>query len=107
MRELLSQAVALLTETWGTTTLVPLDMCACMALVQLPDGIGQDTPATSADAKYIQDLLHHHHSIECPVKCIQGVLYVRISAMMYNTIDDYRKLADSVSSMRGSQKHTL
>jgi hypothetical protein len=26
---------------------------------------------SSADAKYVQDVLHHHHRVECPVKCIQ------------------------------------
>lgn len=71
-----------------------------MALVELPPGClaasrGQATDsrssqakqgaeaaaATSADAKFVQDMLHHNHAVESPVKCIGGRLYVRISGM--------------------------
>ena len=82
--------------------LVPLDMCGGgMALVQLPPGCvaaaraadaassddeTADIPAgkgtaSSADAKWVQDSLHYKHLIECPVKCIAGLLYVRISGV--------------------------
>ena len=44
----------------------------------------------------LQDLLHHSHAIECPVKCIQGRLYVRISAAIYNTLQDYVRLQEAV-----------
>ena len=63
-----------------------------MALVELPPGAvaaaraaggvsdaSAAGPVTSADAKWVQDLLHYCHAIECPVKCIAGRLYVRIS----------------------------
>lgn len=71
-----------------------------MALVQLPPGClaacraaagdgctlgsaggggASPTIATSADAKYVQDVLHHRHAVECPIKCIAGHLYARIS----------------------------
>jgi hypothetical protein len=48
-----------------------------------PDGQPSCTAApaaaTSADAKFVQDSLHYVHAVECPVKCICGRLYVRIS----------------------------
>jgi selenocysteine lyase/cysteine desulfurase len=47
-------------------------------------------------------MLHFQHRIECPVKCIQGALYVRISAAIYNTINDYQRLADAVMSMKAA-----
>ena len=87
----------------GAGTLVPLAMCGAMALVELPSAClaaaraagsksgtaagseaaaaGGPGPgsATSADAKCVQDSLHYRHQIECPVKCIAGRLYARIS----------------------------
>lgn len=82
-------------------------MCGAMALVELPLGCaaaaqraegssagaaaaaaatagsgspeGGSSRATSADAKWLQDTLHYQHRIECPVKCVGGRLYVRIS----------------------------
>lgn len=89
-----------------TGTLVPLSMCGAMALVELPlscvaaaqkagaSGTASTPPppppaaggstdgssaATSADAKWVQDTLHYQHRIECPVKCVGGRLYMRIS----------------------------
>jgi selenocysteine lyase/cysteine desulfurase len=46
-----------------------------------------------------QDILHHQFCIECPVKCIQGVLYVRVSAQIYNELEDYRKLGMAVQDI--------
>lgn len=51
-----------------------------------------------------QDLLHHHHAVECPVKCVQGVLYVRVSAHVYNTRRDYEVLAQAVLAVRESMQ---
>lgn len=73
-----------------------------MRLVQLPmartlcGGVVIDASepnATSTDAKRVQDALHHLHHIEVPVKCVDDRLYVRISAHVYNCIEDYERLA--------------
>ena len=37
---------------------------------------------------------------QVPVKCISSQLYVRISAHVYNTLEDYQKLADAVLKIR-------
>jgi selenocysteine lyase/cysteine desulfurase len=34
-----------------------------------------------------------------PVKTVQGCLYVRISAAIYNRLDDYEQLAAAVQAM--------
>jgi hypothetical protein len=179
MGQLLEQAVALLTEAWGSSTLAPLAMCGTMACVQLPAALAAGSSgrgsADSADAKYVQvgaggmagwfvhallymdaplpawdyanaassfhllhhaayachqasaaaslmpaplwtlltllcpampcppptsqDLLHYKHKVECPVKCLAGRLYVRISAAPYNVIQDYQVLADAVGKI--------
>jgi selenocysteine lyase/cysteine desulfurase len=45
-----------------------------------------------------QEILHHEHAIEVPVKCLEGRLYVRVSAHIYNTIDQYQHLARVIRS---------
>lgn len=37
--------------------------------------------------------------VEAPIKEFAGVTYVRISVHVYNTLDDYQKLADGVMSL--------
>ena len=83
-------------------TLVPLEMHApMMALVRLPDRIsGGDKgtssavmgPKTSTDAKRVQDFLYSHN-VEVPIKCVCGVLYARVSCHVYNTADEFERLA--------------
>lgn len=48
----------------------------------------------------MQDTLHICHHIEVPIKTIQGTLYVRISAHIYNTVKEYEQLADAVQQMQ-------
>ena len=85
-------------------TLVPLGMHApMMALVRLPvkiSGGGNDnnpssatttTRKTSTHAKKVQDFLYSQN-VEVPVKCIRGVLYVRISCHVYNTVEEFETL---------------
>lgn len=98
-------------------------MCALMALVRIPDAVSVAGAATSPDGVdlqvrrggvgwvcasartllfvcvcgvCVQNTLHYSARIECPVKCINRTLYVRISCMIYNTRADYERLADAV-----------
>ena len=48
----------------------------------------------------IQDKLHFDYSIEVPIKKIQNRLYVRISAHIYNTRQDYEHLARVMLKIR-------
>jgi selenocysteine lyase/cysteine desulfurase len=43
-------------------------------------------------AKFLQDVLHFDFGIEVPIKDVGGRLYVRLSAMVYNTPADYETL---------------
>jgi isopenicillin-N epimerase len=128
MSATLAGGVAALLARWRTHTLVPLAMCSNMALVRLPVDTppgaasascaapaaladvaallarhppAADGPATSADAKEWQDWLHFEARVEVPVKCIQGCLYVRISAHVYNVAADYDTLANAVARALG------
>lgn len=99
-RDLLAIAVDLLVGAWGTGTPVPIGCHSHMALVRVPDGAvhpsGRDGKATSAHAKHLQDSLHEGCKVECPVKCLGGQLFVRISAAVYNCPADYSRLAEAV-----------
>lgn len=96
---LLHQAVDLLRSRWDASLVAPMEMHRTMALVSVPDGVvasGKPTEASSTDAKILQDTLHYRYMIEVPVKCVQGRLYVRLSAHLYNQLSDYERLADAM-----------
>ena len=100
-QRLLAEAVQILGEAWETGPLIVPAPNNNMALVRLPE-LGavpghEDGPVTG---KLVQDALHFAHNVECPVKTLQGNLYVRISAAAYNTLEDYVHLANAVGAMR-------
>eukprot|EP00934_Nitzschia_sp_Nitz4_P004507 Nitzschia sp. Nitz4//scaffold86_size83305//69354//70676//NITZ4_005272-RA/size83305-processed-gene-0.12-mRNA-1//1//CDS//3329559280//4497//frame0 len=99
LKSKLNEAVAVLGQAWhnrhDAVTLAPLSVHApMMALVLLPQELQHPmASATSTDAKCIQDYLFDH-AIEVPIKCINGTLYVRISAHVYNEHSEYIRLAE-------------
>jgi selenocysteine lyase/cysteine desulfurase len=98
----LKQAVQLLSKRWHgatsdeeieSTLLAPWQVHApMMVLLRLPDSV-QSSPSTSVDAKAIQDFLYDNF-IEVPIKCVLGVLYVRLSCHVYNELHEYERLGD-------------
>ena len=113
MKNTLDGAVSLLGDMFGhskkETTLVPLSLHApMMTLVRLPDSLQKPGPegATSTDAKMIQDYLYTHF-IEVPIKCVNGVLYVRLSCHVYNKLEEYDRLGQILLSLGtgGEGKH--
>jgi isopenicillin-N epimerase len=123
-RQLLRDAVALLLAEFGqgTTTHVPAELYSHMACVELPASClppGAIRPdgsyaCTSVHSKMLQDALHYAFRIECPVKTLPGPTgagaprsYLRISAMVYNDLDDFRTLARAVARIRWSEDGVL
>ncbi|KAF1790727.1 Kelch-type beta propeller [Phytophthora cactorum] len=111
MHSLAQEAAKLLYSRWempghlARERQVPQHKRHAMRLVQLPTsrrlcgGVvvdGKDPKATSTDAKRVQDSLHYRHNIEVPVKCVDGRLYVRLSAHVYNCLEHFEKLAASL-----------
>jgi selenocysteine lyase/cysteine desulfurase len=108
-RTLLREGCALLCARWGTGTHAPWDFYSHMACVQLParalppgsvDERGVFS-CTSTHGKMIQDALHFGFSVEVPAKTLSAPegdtrTYVRVSAMVYNGIEDFTALADAV-----------
>ncbi|ETL35532.1 hypothetical protein L916_12346 [Phytophthora nicotianae] len=108
MHSLAQEAAELLYSRWempdhlARERQVPQHKRHAMRIVQLPTsrklcgGVivdGKDPKANSTDAKRVQDGLHSIHNIEVPVKCVDNRLYVRLSAHVYNCLEDFEKLA--------------
>ena len=108
--ELCRWARRMLTTTWSTHTLCTWDgqagrtdaataaqaeMYASMATVAI--GFGDGVAGLN---EWLQDALHNEWKIECPVKSIEGKLYVRISCHVYNRPADYVHLSYAVLSIR-------
>nr|CAB3236607.1 hercynylcysteine sulfoxide lyase-like [Phallusia mammillata] len=96
---LLVDAVQLLTTAWKSSTLAPLDMHSSMCCVALPSRFYKSHEVKYEDAELVQNRLFHEHKIEVPVKCVQGVLYVRISVHIHNELSDYQRLSDAVLAL--------
>lgn len=98
----LEEAVRILSTRWHGTEDVDHSLLGAnlsfhspmMALIRLPNSVqSSSSTMTSEDAKAIQDFLYDNY-IEVPIKCIGGVLYVRISCHIYNELYEYERLAN-------------
>ncbi|BFZ25298.1 hypothetical protein BsWGS_28337 [Bradybaena similaris] len=100
MRETAREGARLLADSWQTQLAAPADMFGSMVLVELPADIQSMFSTISYDAaEIIQNILYTEFDIEVPVKSIQGRLYVRISAHIYNERSDYEKLAHAITAV--------
>ncbi|HTT80566.1 MAG TPA: aminotransferase class V-fold PLP-dependent enzyme [Stellaceae bacterium] len=79
----------LLIEAWGTEAAAAPDFCAAMVSVRLPRSAGADRDA----AHRLIDRLRREHAIAVNVATLDHSLWVRVSAQIYNEIEDYRRLA--------------
>ena len=61
---------------------------------------------SSDHASAVQDALYWRFKVEVPVKCVDGHLYCRISAHIYNCAGDYEVLARAVEEM-ASDEYTI
>ena len=92
-------AVRLLQEMWGGggggATLHAAVAAPLLRLVELPVELATHFP----EAAGLQDLLHHTYKIECPIKKLDGRLFVRISVFLYNTVSDFERLGNAVNAI--------
>ena len=119
-------AAQLLQTMWSTRCLVSPDLCSTMVNVQLPErfirsvliqnlssNLDSDSASTIeairklqdlnqrislkyAEAEVIQNFLYNNYKVEVPIKALNDMLYVRISAHIYNNLDEYSYLATVV-----------
>jgi len=91
---LIREAVQLLSEDWGQKTTPPHSMISSMSTLPLPSHI--DFKATVEDSEKLQHHLWDQYKIQCGVACLEKQLYVRVSAQIYNSIEDYTALARAI-----------
>jgi isopenicillin-N epimerase len=86
------EAASRLSSRWGTDLPTPEAMVGCMVTLPLPKPLGQ----TREEAARLQYTLLYEHQIEAPVLCLEERLWVRISAQIYNDLDDIERFAQVV-----------
>jgi selenocysteine lyase/cysteine desulfurase len=97
MHNLVKKSASILVDKWKSRVLAPRDMFGSMCAIQLPNALYaccDDIDYSHAEA--VQNLLFHRYNIEVPIKEVQGELYVRISAHIYNELEEYEKLGDAI-----------
>ena len=83
------EAGAMLAEAWRSELAAAPEHSAAMASVRLPGNPAGDREAPRRLAARLYD----EHRISAGVNLLDGALWVRVSAQIYNEIDDYRRLA--------------
>ncbi|HEX5069729.1 MAG TPA: aminotransferase class V-fold PLP-dependent enzyme [Vicinamibacterales bacterium] len=81
-----------LTDRWSTRLGFRESDIGFMATVPLPETAG----STIEDAARLRDALLFQHSIEVQLHASRGRLWTRISAQVYNELEDVQALADAV-----------
>jgi len=89
LRDQARAAAQHIAQAWGVAPGAPLEMSAAMVTLPLP----VDEPADAETAARWRLKLLEKHRIEVPVIAIEGRLWVRISAQVYNELSDYEVLA--------------
>ncbi len=95
------EAASLLRDRLGTEACQTDDMVGPMAMIELPTMPAAHRERLEARPKVyldaLQDTLFERHAIQVPVYSIGGGRrYVRISAQVYNTVDQYAYLAEAL-----------
>jgi isopenicillin-N epimerase len=87
-----------LQAAWETDAAAREDMIGCMITVPLPAAAG----STSDDAHALRDALLFEDKIEIQLHAFRSRLWVRLSAQIYNDIDDVDRLARAVRARVGA-----
>lgn len=97
--QLAKDASDLLVEMWKTSKLTSDDISGPMRCIKLPISNDNNDVFKYDDAEIIQNQLYHDFNIEVPIKTIDGNLYVRISAHIYNYIEQYEQLGYAITEI--------
>ncbi len=89
-RDLVWQGAELLADAWGCELPVARDRAG--SIIALPAPV--ELPGTWEAAEALQDRIWDAHRVMVPGFPIHGRVWVRISAQIYNTLDDYARLAE-------------
>ncbi len=95
---LASKARTLLLSSLGCPSAGPPEMQAAMVAFLLPNRLA---PADASGAWALKDRLWDAHGIEIPITPHAGGLWMRLSAQLYNEMDDYRALLSALRAIQG------
>ena len=84
-----------LAERWNVQLETPESLVGTMATVVLPESVGR----TVDESLDVRDRLLFEHGIEVQLHSFRDRLHARISAQIYNTMDDIERLAEAVLRM--------
>ena len=102
MQILLLQAAEVMYDAWNVpahermVASKELTTASPMILIPIPKSYYANDVSTDDDAYKLQEILHHKYNIEVPIKSLEGKLYCRISAHVYNTIEEYVHFANII-----------
>jgi isopenicillin-N epimerase len=82
----------LLSERWGSALSLPESMVGTMVCARLPAAAG----ATEQAASRLRDALLFEDNIEVALYALEGALWARVSAQIYNEPADIERLAAAV-----------
>ena len=97
MHDLAWQAAQHVSQRWDTPFDTPASMIGTMATVTLPAALG----STREEAQRLRDALLFEDGIEVPVHAYRDRLRARISAQVYNDMNDIERLADAMLTRDG------
>ncbi len=80
----------MLRDAWGSEIAAAPEFSAAMAAVRLPGGGAGGRDGARRTARQLREA----HGITVGVMVLDGAPWVRVSAQIYNEIDDYRRLAE-------------
>ena len=88
-RELAFSAAEMLASAWSTRVGASRAHFGSMAMIELPIGGG----ATRDGGLELRATLLERHGVQVPVNAINGRYWTRVSAQIYNEMEDYERLA--------------
>jgi isopenicillin-N epimerase len=89
-RALATAAGDMLAEAWGGDIAAAAEFRGAMAAVRLPGRLAGDHAA----AARLTERLREEFAVSAPVMVLDGALWLRLSAQVYNEETDYRQLAE-------------
>ncbi|WP_299429505.1 aminotransferase class V-fold PLP-dependent enzyme [uncultured Meiothermus sp.] len=88
------EAAQILTQRWNTEPAAPEQMVGCMITVPLPRTLGQSRD----EAARLQYALLYDYGLEAPILSMGERLWVRVSAQVYNDLEDIERFARAIAS---------
>jgi len=97
--ELAVWAHQLLCERWGVSPITPLDgsLLGSMATLRLPERFAR---LSTEQFTALQQSLYSDHRIEVPLLAWENQRFLRVACQVYNTADQYERLADVIAELR-------